>query len=158
MVWWWVILRERSNVDLLGLRECAFSLHIDCTKSYNQNAHISQVICCPQLSCHNKSDTNDIFCNPYFVKELEIFSEGPWPGSLLRIIPCTSILKYLFESFCCKLAPQEYFGWTWPHGLCAICGFWEMRASNRNRLLRSLLSHPLSGQCGSAPSKSDLCV
>ena len=55
-----------------------FLLHIDCTKPYNQNAHISQVICCPQLSCHNKSDTNDIFCIPYFVKELEIFSEGPW--------------------------------------------------------------------------------
>lgn len=54
-----------------------FLLHIDCTKPYNQNAHISQVICCPQLSCHNKSDTNVIFCNPYFVKELEIFSDGP---------------------------------------------------------------------------------
>ena len=112
MVWWWVILREMSNLDLLGLRECAFSLHIDCTKPYNQNAHISQVICCPQLSCHNKSDTKDIFCNPYFVKELKILFEGPWPGSLLRIIPCTSIHKYLFESFCCKLAPHEYFGWT----------------------------------------------
>ena len=45
-----------------------FLLHIDCTKPYNQNAHISQVICCPQLSCHNKSDTKDIFCNSYFVK------------------------------------------------------------------------------------------
>ena len=24
--WWWVMLRERSNLDLLGLRECAFSI------------------------------------------------------------------------------------------------------------------------------------
>ena len=55
-----------------------FLLHIDCTKPYNQNAHISQVLCCPQLSCHNKSDKKDIFCNPYFVKELKIFSGGPW--------------------------------------------------------------------------------
>ena len=31
--------------------------------TYNQDAHISQVICCPQLSCHNKSDEKDIFCN-----------------------------------------------------------------------------------------------
>ena len=55
-----------------------FLLHIDCTKPYNRNAHISQVICCPQLSCHNKSDTKDIFCYPYLVKELKVFSEGPW--------------------------------------------------------------------------------